>query len=376
MKVLFLTRYPIEGASSRYRVYQYLDALQKLGVQSKVSSFMEKRMYQLVFSPKGRFRKLIFAVLAVLRRLWVVLFAWRYDLVVMQRELLPFGPPLLERFIKLMGIPLVFDYDDALFVHKDSKYNQLASKLRRPEKTIEIFSLVNAVSAGNQYLAEAAKPYCKHSYCVEVAEDTDRIPLRDYNQNNQSNQNHDQSYQQKALVVIGWLGSKSTEKYLELIKPALEELFSTNENLQMKVIGGGDFRLDSTEVVHVDWALDSEVSELLGFDIGLMPLPLEEWSEGKSGGKARTYMAAGVVPVCTGIGYNLELIDQERTGYLVKSTEEWLSALVRLVQSAGLRQKIGLAARQEVINRFSVQGQAKKLKDIFDLVADPNKATL
>lgn len=361
MKVLFLTRYPVEGASSRYRVYQYLDALGQLGTKSTVSSFMSARMYQLVFSPGTKLKKLTYAFFAVLKRCWVVLFAWRYDLVVMQRELLPFGAPILEGFIKLMGIPLVFDYDDALFVHKDSKYNQLASTLRRPEKTIEIFSLVDAVSAGNQYLADAAKPYCKHSYCIEVAEDTDRIPLR--------------KYQKTGSVIIGWLGSKSTEKYLELIKPALEKLFVKHDGLRIKVVGGGEFKLNATDVDHIEWSLDSEVEELLSFDIGLMPLPLEDWSEGKSGGKARTYMAAGVVPVCTAIGYNLELIEHERTGYLVKTNEEWLSSLELLIQSAELRQQIGMTAREDVIKRFSVAGQAKKLNDIFELVVE-NKAKL
>jgi len=354
LKILFLTRYPIEGASSRYRVYQYIDELEKLGAQSNVSSFMGKCMYQLVFSPGSKFRKLAYAFFATLNRFFIVLFAWRYDVIVMQRELLPFGPPMLERLIRLMNIPMVFDYDDALFVHKDSKFNKIASMLRRPEKTVEIFSLVDAVSAGNQYLTDVAKPYCENSFCVEVAEDTDRIPLR--------------SYRSSEKIVIGWLGSKSTEKYLELIKPVLEKLFSAHDHLHMKVVGGGEFQLDTAEVEHVEWSLESEIEQLLSFDIGLMPLPLEDWSEGKSGGKARTYMAAGVVPVCTGIGYNLELIDPVRTGYLVKTEDEWFVALDVLIQSSELREKIGTSARQDVIKRFSVAGQARKLKDIFDLV--------
>ncbi|MEQ9567308.1 MAG: glycosyltransferase, partial [Pseudomonadales bacterium] len=105
---------------------------------------------------------------------------------------------------------------------------------------------------------------------------------------------------------------------------------------------------------------------LLRFDIGLMPLPLEEWSKGKSGGKARTYMAAGVVPVCSAIGYNLELIDQDRTGFLVETPEQWLATLNTLVESRELRERIGRAARAEVERRFSVTGQAEKLKNLLD----------
>ena len=111
----------------------------------------------------------------------------------------------------------------------------------------------------------------------------------------------------------------------------------------------------------------------LSFDIGLMPLPLEEWSQGKSGGKARTYMAAGIVPVCTSIGYNQELIDSGRTGFLVESLSDWEDQLSLLIESPELRKKIGIAAREEVEERFSISGQAQKLKDVFDEVVSKSK---
>jgi len=352
VKVLFLTRYPVEGASSRYRVYQYLPALRELGVDARVSSFMSSAMYGAVFSNSASWKKGLYTLWALIRRVAVVLTARRYDLVVMQRELLPFGPPVLERFLHWQGVATVFDYDDALFIHKDSKHNPLASKMRRPDKTRQIFSLVDAIAAGNEYLADCARPWCDNAVCVEVAEDTARIPLRDFTA--------------KDPVVIGWLGSPSTEKYLELIKPALEALFKDCPDLEMRVIGGGDFRLPNTEVVHTPWQMETEVENLLKFDIGLMPLPLEEWSKGKSGGKARTYMAAGVVPVCTAIGYNLELIEHEKTGYLVESLDDWSRTLGELVNSAQLRERVGRAARHAVVERFSIEGQAQKLKAVLD----------
>ncbi len=352
MKVLFLTRYPVEGASSRYRVYQYLPALKDLGVDAHVSSFMNLAMYRSVFSSSGTWKKAMHTFWAVIKRVTIIFSAKRYDLVVMQRELLPFGPPLLEKILQWRGVATVFDYDDALFIHKDSKHNQLASKMRRPDKTLQIFSMVDAVAAGNQYLADCARPYCENAFCVEVAEDTRRIPLRDFTV--------------REKVIIGWLGSPTTEKYLELIRPALEDLFAKHTNLEMRVIGGGDFFMGNTNVVHIPWQIETEVDELIQFDIGLMPLPLEEWSKGKSGGKARTYMAAGVVPVCTAIGYNQELIEHKQTGYLVEAQDEWEQALEELVSSSELRKHIGCAARQEVVERFSIEGQAQKLKGVMD----------
>lgn len=352
MNVLFLTRYPVEGASSRYRVYQYLPALRELGVDTRVSPFMSSAMFGAVFGDAPTWKKGLYTLWATVRRVAVVLAARRYDVVVMQRELLPFGPPVLEKFLHWRGVATVFDYDDALFIHKDSTQNPLASKLRRPDKTRQIFSLVDAVAAGNEYLADSARPYCDNAVCVEVAEDTRRIPLRDFTA--------------KGPVVIGWLGSPSTEKYLELIKPALEDLFKDHPDLEMRVIGGGDFQLQNTEVMHIPWQMETEVENLLEFDIGLMPLPLEEWSKGKSGGKARTYMAAGVVPVCTAIGYNLKLIEHEKTGYLVETLDDWARALGDLADSEQLRESVGRAAREVVIERFSIEEQAQKLKEVLD----------
>ena len=291
-------------------------------------------MYRAVFSSSASWKKGFYTIWATIRRVGVVLTAWRYDVVVMQRELLPFGPPMLEKLLRWQGMAIVFDYDDALFIHKDSKHNPLASKMRRPDKTLRIFALVDAVAAGNQYLADYARPYCENTVALEVAEDTRRIPLRDFSAGDS--------------VVIGWLGSPSTEKYLELIRPVLESLFKGRDDLQMHIVGGGDFALQNTEVVHIPWQLETEVESLLGFDIGLMPLPLEEWSKGKSGGKARTYMAAGVVPVCSAIGYNLELIEHQETGYLVETMDEWMQALKALTESAQLRERIGRAAREAV----------------------------
>jgi glycosyltransferase involved in cell wall biosynthesis len=125
--------------------------------------------------------------------------------------------------------------------------------------------------------------------------------------------------------------------------------------VRLKVIGGGAFRPEGIPVEQVPWTMDTEVPHLHGFDIGIMPLPLEEWSKGKSGGKARTYMAVGLPVVCTGIGFNRELIRDGETGFLVETTAEWTESLSKLVESSGLRQRVGDAARREVEERYSLQ---------------------
>ena len=130
LKVLFLTRYPHAGASSRYRVYQYLPHLEALGVRCDVQSFMDAVMYRRFFSPGGTVAKAWLMLKAFARRLRVVARFRDYDIIYLQRELLPFAPLWLERYMKNRGAVLFFDYDDALFINKPSR-KRLAARYRR-----------------------------------------------------------------------------------------------------------------------------------------------------------------------------------------------------------------------------------------------------
>lgn len=352
MRVLFLTRYPVEGASSRYRVFQYLPHLKAMGVEAEVQSFMDAELYALSFRPGRTGRKAAATARAIARRLAVLRRHREFDVVYMQRELFPVGPPLVERRLKRAGARLVFDYDDALFIAKPSRYNPLATWLRSPNKLLEVFRIADRVVAGNDWLRDRAAEHGARAVTVEVAEDTDRIPMRPPHANDRP-------------VTIGWLGSSSTVKYLRLIEPVLRRIHARHPNVRFEIVGGGEFELPGLPLTGTPWSLDGEIEALQRFSIGLMPLPMEEWSRGKSGGKARTYMAAGVPPVVSAIGYNLELLRDGETGFLCRDEDDWERAIEALVADAGLRQRIANEARAEVERRFSPAGQAAKLHAVL-----------
>jgi glycosyltransferase involved in cell wall biosynthesis len=352
LRVLFLTRYPVEGASSRYRVYQYLPHFEALGVKYRVQSFMSSAMYQLSFSKGHSLRKLWETSRAVLRRLTVLSGLGRYDIIYMQRELLPFGPPLIERWLRWRGATLIFDYDDALFIYKPSRYNSLASLLRSPDKVRQLFVIAHCVIAGNDWLRDEAIKSGAWAETVEVAEDTVRIAPHAPHTNDRP-------------ITIGWLGSTSTVKYLRLIEPVLQKIHRNYPDVQFRLMGGGEFYMPGVPWHIEPWALDAELTALKAYDIGLMPLPDEDWAQGKSGGKARTYMAAGVVAVCEGIGYNLELIEHGNTGFLCRGEDDWYATLAYLIENPQARQTVATAARRIVEERFSPEGQARKLHAIF-----------
>jgi len=340
MRVLFLTKYPFEGASSRYRVYQYLPFVAAAGIEYEVDPFISPAGYRLSLRPGRTWAKLAQFALSLARRLsWI----WRcrpYDLVFMQRESLPIGPPVMERWFRFTGKTTVFDYDDALFLFKPNARFPLANRLKRPDRLNQIFGVVDCVLSGNGWLRDKAAQYCDDSRTFPVAEDLTRYTMRDPGRDD--------------TVVIGWLGSPSTEKYLEIVRDVLRDLARQYPNLLLRIVGGGSFHDSQLRVEHVRWSFETEVSALHSFDVGIMPLPLEDWSMGKSGGKARTYMAVGLPVVCTGIGFNTELIEHRKTGFLVRADEEWREALSTLIGDADLRRSVGIAARRRVEERYSL----------------------
>ncbi len=346
MRILFLTKYPATGASSRYRVYQYLPYLRARGVDCAVSPFYSESAYALIYR-RGRLPAKMLAVAAGWwRRLRD---AWRlrhYDVIFCQREALPFGPLWFEKRVRRLGLPLVFDYDDALFIFKPSTSTPVADKLKNPARIPRIMDISHAVFAGNDYLRQQAAGYCADARTVLVAEDSDRFPPPEPHEN-------------RSVVVAGWLGSPSTEKYLQIIRRPLEQLArrlaAEGRRLELQIMGGGHFSSSVFSVRHLPWSLENEVAQLPRWDMGLMPLPDEEWSRGKSGGKARTYMAAGVPAVVADVGFNRQLIAHGRTGFLCATEEQWLAAMERLASSAELRTRLARAARAEVESKHSLK---------------------
>ncbi|KZX51243.1 hypothetical protein A3709_10455 [Halioglobus sp. HI00S01] len=322
-----------------------------------MQSFMDRKMYDLSLAKGRTVQKIYLTLLAIAKRIAALTKHRQYDIIYMQRELFPLGGVVVERYLKKKGAVLCFDYDDALFIKKPSRYNSIATFFRSPTKTLDIFKVVDCVVAGNKWLQESAQKHgARRAETIEVAEDVSRYILPE-------------DRASRATVTIGWLGSPSTSKYLFEIEGALRRVASEFSDVRFLMVGGGELIMPGVPWVLRDWSLTGEVDALAEIDIGLMPLPSEDWALGKSGGKARTYMAAGVVPICSAIGYNNELVVQGETGCLCSSEEEWYSTIAELVQSPGRREKMSASARNYVIENFSVEDKASQMNRLFsDLV--------
>lgn len=354
MKVLFWVPYPTEGASNRYRVEQYLSFLKSEGIGCALRPFWSTAAYRKLYERKHYFRKLYFFLLGTINRISDIIHISRYDIVFIQRQAYPIGGLFFERILSLLGKPFIFDFDDAIFLPASSSQNSFIEKFRRPEEVSKLIAMSNHVIAGNYYLAEFATRYNKNVSIIPTCIDTDKyypftceLPIK--------------------KIVIGWIGSVTTAEFISILKDTFSEL-SKRKNIIFKVIGGDLNFCQNPGIINISWSIDEEIKHLKTFDIGIMPMPDNEWTRGKCGFKAILYMSMGIPCVCSPVGVNKEIIKDGINGFFADKPEEWIDKLSLLIDNAELRKKIGLAGRKTIEEKFSVKLNAPKMLEIFKQV--------
>lgn len=362
ISILFLTLYPEIAPSPRYRVFQLVPELEKLNIRCDVRPLLDARQFRATRQPGRLFRKSLMVGSAAAKRLRLALNAGRYDAVYLLKGALPYGPALIEQVLARSSTPLIFDFDDAIHIHKPSVNFGAFDRLKSTNRVAKTVEMADHVVVPNDYLADYSRQFNDCVTVVPEAENTERLQPR--------------APHQGRARTIGWVGSPSTAKYLKTITPALQEVSRRYPDLSVRVVGG-HYEADGVRTELVDWAFENESQLFQGLDIGLMPLPLEEWSKGKSGCKMRQYMASGVPGVATNIGYNQELVAHGQTGFLATSQEDWIHALTRLIEDSTLRNSIAKAARSDVVERFRIPKIAEQLARVLrDVVASSHQVAV
>lgn len=354
--ILFVPSGTSRIAATRYRIYQYLPYLEKHNIKYRVFSIIsDATTKEMIYSPvfKGP-RKIIYYLRVVLdkiiRLLPVLFLARKYKIIFLQRATLPFG---LERILAKINPNIVFDIDDAIFM-SDKEEVGLIARIKGYTKSKEVASILKVSRLAiveNEYIRDYVKKYCSNNILIPGPIDTERFFLKE------------KSAQEE--VVIGWIGSPSTAVYLDMLKDVFRML-AKNFEVKIKLIGAGIYKLEGIDIINVPWAYDTEVAELQSFDIGVMPMPDNEWTRGKLGCKMLQYMAVGVPAVVSHTPTNAEVIIDGKNGFLINSQKEWLEKMSRLIKDHVLRQETGLCGRRTVEDKFSVLVNAPKLKEALE----------
>lgn len=353
MKILFLAPYPYGAApSQRFRFEQYLDATKNAGHIIDIVPFIDEATWKILYTPK-QFGKKIFAVLnAFWRRFQLLGQLKQYDYVFIHREASHIGPPIFEWMIaKILKKKIIYDFDDAIWLPNYSEHNKLFHPLKMYGKVKSIMRWSHKISAGNDYLCDFARQFNSNVVCNPTTIDTENMHNRVKNQRTEK-------------VVIGWTGTLTTAKYILEILPALQKL-EKKYDFVFQVISNEFPKVELKSFQFKKWKKETEIEDLLEFNIGIMPLVDDKWAKGKCGFKALQYMSLGIPAVVSPVGVNTKIVDEKINGFLCTTQEDWYNALSYLLENPEAREKMGKEARKKIEEHYSVKSNTPNFLGLF-----------
>lgn len=344
MRILFVTE-GTHAPSSRFRVQQFLPHFRRSGITCHVVAGYGPRYNALSKTRWSAAYKLAARTQGFVRSLN----AQRYDLVFVQRPILPFTA-LPEELLHRLNPRMIFDVDDAVFLGADSQPAPL--RQRTFDRCVDLSS---HYIAGNDFLAEHGKAPQKTSVIPTVI-DTDR-----YRPNPDAPRDVSQ-------VVIGWIGSPTTLRYVDQVLPALRAVRDRYPHVIVRIVCSHmpKHLAQERRFEFVPWSKETEIASIQSFDIGIMPMEDTLISQGKCGFKMIQYMATGVSVVSSPVGANAAIFEGSNAGALATTHDEWVDALSRLIEDSARRTTCAQSARTHAVKQYSVHAVLPRYLDIFD----------
>ncbi len=355
MSIVYLCLYPEKTApSQRFRFEHFMLYLAEAGFDVRLFPFFDAAAYSKIRSG------------GVLGKIWAVVFGFakrvgqlpiylKYDFIFVQRSATPIGPPVVEFLLaKVFGKKLVFDFDDAVWMHNDKGKSLITKYLRFHSNTRRLCRWAHRTCVGNEFLAEYARQFSPNVVVIPTCVDTEMT----FNQTVEH---------RPGPVNVGWTGSFTTLPYLDTILPALERLDSLPEIGQITVIGNRNPHYNLLKFNFLEWREASEVADLRTLQIGLMPMENTDWARGKCGFKAIQYMALGIPPVVTPVGVNAEIVVDGETGFHADTPEAWVEQVSILAKDPILRAEMGRRCRERAVQFYSISANKAKFIGLFQI---------
>ena len=329
------------AAGQRFKYEQYFNHWREEGYEITVSPFMDKAMWNVVYS-EGRYLDKIYGTIrGYFYRILSLSKISKFDIIYVFMWVTPFGTTFFERIFRILSKKLIYDIEDNVMTTSSSSINRVISILKNPNKNKFLMKEANYVITSsptlNKYcLSVNNKKKCRYiSSSINIEK---FIPVNFYSNNKK--------------VTIGWTGTFSSKKYLVLLRGVLIELRSKCD-FKLLVIGNFEYKFPEIDLEVIEWNSESEVKDMQKIDIGIYPLSDDSWVHGKSGLKAIQYMAFGLPTVASNIGTTSKIIQHMKNGWLVNDNTEWIKALETLIKNQELRKTLGQEARKTVVERYS-----------------------
>ncbi len=256
-----------------------------------------------------------------------------YD-IIWQNRLLQLQHFFWEKKIRK---PIVFDFDDAIWMYEGER------------QVIKKFEISEMLFAGNEYLADFAGKYNKNIFVVPTTIDTDKIfPL----------------LKQTEHFTIGWIGTKSNFKYLEMIRRPLFDFLSHNYDARLMIVSSelpAFLNTGNEQIIFRQWAVETENELINEFSVGIMPLDDTEWTKGKCSFKLLQYLACAKPAIVSPVGMNNKILAEAEVGIAANCTEDWLNALLKVKNEPVLAQSLGTAGQKLIQEKYSCSLWTEKI---------------
>jgi len=222
-------------------------------------------------------------------------------------------------------------------------------------KIPDVFKNAKAIICGSHYLFNFATKYNNNVHLLPTV-----IQNKKYNCTEEKIDN--------SKFIIGWIGSKSTSKYVVEILPALINFLNSKDNVYLHLIGFYkklQYKMNHPKIQFIEWDESTEIKELCKFSVGIMPLPDTPWTRGKCGFKLIQYMALGLPVICSPVGENKKIVVNRVNGLFAISNDNWVQAFETLYVDSKLRKSMGEKNKAYVSMNYSLASTSKKYLEII-----------
>ena len=361
-RMLVICPFP-EGcaAQQRLKYEQYFADWRAHGWDIEVSNFVDRRTWEVLYRRGHWPRKALGMANGYLTRLRDLWRMPRYDLVYVCMWASPIGTSLFERLTRARAKALVYDIEDNVLGAIESSVdhpNPLIKLLRGRQKYLHLIRTADHVITSSPFLNDTCLGLNEHRACTYISSSIDAERFQPAT-----------PYSNDQPVVVGWTGTFSSKVYLDLLREVFQRL-AAKVPYKLRVIGNFEYDLPGVDLEVVQWSAAEEVAQLQALDVGVYPLPIDDWVLGKSGLKAIQYMAFALPCVATEVGTTPMLIRDGENGLLVKTEAEWEEALERLIRDPALRRKLGEAARKDAVANYSLTAIAGLYRAVIEAAAN------
>lgn len=349
--ILVLAVYPASSATTRLRAEQFEPYLRSQGMELRLWTFLARG--DVTAWQNGRiWRRIAVLARSALRTFQIPRLVRRAAAVIVLREVLPFGPPLFERFISGRR-PMIWDVDDAVWQpYRSHFFPRLPSWARKsPKKYAGICRAATQVWAASEVIAA----WCReHNRSVTIIPTVVPVP---------------QALPERMhRPIIGWIGTPATGEFLSAVLPALGGVCPSPEVL----VVGATVPAGALSVQTSTWSPAAERQALENISVGLYPIDREHpLAEGKAGLKAILYMSQAIPCVLTPTTTNRSIVRDEMEGLYAETLQDWHRQVERLLNDLPLWQRCSRRAHSRAYEHYSLHKWGPVVADNLLAILNP-----